>query len=148
MNRIMFVCHGNICRSTMAEYVMQHLVNEQGKASDFHIASSGTSREEIGSDVHYGTRRKLNEEGIHVGHRAATQFTIADYHSFDHIVAMDEQNVRNILRIIGSDSEHKVTKLLDWANENRSIADPWYTGNFNETFHDVMKGCQAMISNL
>ncbi len=144
----MFVCHGNICRSTMAECVMLHLLKEQGRASEFHIESSGTSREEIGNDVHHGTRRKLAQEGIHCAHRAARQLAVRDYHAFDYIVAMDEQNIRNTMRIIGTDQDGKVSKLLDWAGEDRSIADPWYTGNFDQTFHDVMRGCKSMLEQM
>ncbi len=144
----MFVCHGNICRSTMAEYVFLHLVEQQGRSHEFHVGSSGTSREEIGNDVHHGTRRKLNKEGIHVGHRSAKQLTLSDYREFDHIVAMDEMNLRNIDRIIGSDTEGKVSLLLEFAGIHRDIADPWYTGNFDVTFNDVMQGCQALLDSI
>ncbi len=145
-HRIMFVCHGNICRSTMAEYVMKHLVREQGLEQAFWIASSGTSREEIGNDVHHGTRRKLSQMGICVGHRQAVQLTRADYDAYDYIVVMDGMNLRNTMRIMGNDPEQKISMLLDHAGRmGEGIADPWYTGNFDDTYHDVMEGCEAML---
>ncbi len=145
MIKIMFVCHGNICRSPMAEFVMRDMVTRQGRGSEFVIRSSATSTEEIGNSVHYGTRKKLAEIGISCDGKVAVQLTKRDYDEYDYIIAMDDMNIRNILRIIKSDPDNKVKLLLSYAGENRSIADPWYTGNFDETYNDVVKGCTALL---
>lgn len=142
MIKIMFVCHGNICRSPMAEFVMKELVKES--SLDFYIASSATSREEIGNDVHYGTKRKLREVGIPFGPREAIQLTAKDYKNYDYIIGMDTMNIRNILRIIGSDPQEKVYKLLDFCGGG-DVADPWYTGDFDVTYRDVVRGCKALL---
>ncbi len=148
MYRIMFVCHGNICRSPMAEFVLKNMVKKQGREEEFFIASSATSTEEIGNSVHYGTRKILNEKGIDCSKKYAVQLTRADYDNYDYIIAMDEMNIRNIMRIIKSDNENKVSLLLSFAGENKSIADPWYTGNFDITFNDILKGCTALLDYL
>ncbi len=142
MIKIMFVCHGNICRSPMAEFVMKDLVKES--SLDFYIASSATSREEIGNDVHYGTKRKLREVGIPFGPREAIQLTAKDYKNYDYIIGMDTMNIRNIFRIIGSDPQEKVYKLLDFCGGG-DVADPWYTGDFDVTYRDVVRGCKALL---
>lgn len=142
MIKIMFVCHGNICRSPMAEFVMKDLVKES--SLDFYIASSATSREEIGNDVHYGTKRKLREVGIPFSPREAIQLTAKDYKNYDYIIGMDTMNIRNILRIIGSDPQEKVYKLLDFCGGG-DVADPWYTGDFDVTYRDVVRGCKALL---
>lgn len=139
------ICHGNICRSTMAEFVMKDLVNKRGIAKEFYIASAGTSREEIGSDTHRGTKKKLNEMGIPYARREAVQVTRADYNKYDYLICMDKSNVRNLERIIGEDTQKKVSLLLGYAGGNRDIADPWYTGNFDETYRDVEEGCLALF---
>lgn len=147
MIKILFVCHGNICRSTMAQYVMQYLVEQAGRGGEFFIDSAATSTEEIGNGVHYGTRRKLREVGIPCGDHRARQMTRADYGRYDLIIGMDEANRRNMLRILGSDPEGKVRLLLD-ACGGGEIADPWYTGNFEDTYRDVLQGCTALLKEL
>ena len=146
MKKILFVCHGNICRSPMAEFVMKDLCKKEG--IDAFIASAATSTEEIGNPVHYGTRRNLSEYGISTEGKYAIQLTKSDYGKYDYIIGMDTANIRNILRIFGSDPEYKVYKLLSFAGEGGDIADPWYTGNFNETYDDVLRGCKALIEKI
>ena len=146
MTKVLFICHGNICRSTMAEFVMKDLVKKNHVDSQFYIYSAATSREEIGNPVHYGTKRKLAEEGIPCGGHRAVQVTKADYDDYDYLIVMDTNNVRNLMRIIGDDPQHKVYKLLDFTKrKGQDIADPWYSGNFDETFEDVMEGCQGLL---
>jgi len=147
MINIMFVCHGNICRSPMAEFVMRDMVTKRGYADKFHIASSATSTEEIGNPVHHGTRNKLNEVGISTKGKYAVQLTKGDYQKYDYIIAMDSYNVKNIMRIIDKDPESKVSLLLDFA-DGGNIADPWYTGNFNATYRDVVLGCNALLDEI
>ena len=148
MIKILFICHGNICRSTMAEYVMKYLVRQSGLESDFVIDSAGTSNEEYGNPVHRGTQKKLREEGIPCGDHRARKMRKEEYAAFDYIICMERYNIQNIMRIIGSDPEHKVQRLLDYTDRPGDIADPWYTGNFDETFDDVMEGCQAFLGYL
>lgn len=148
MIKILFVCHGNICRSPMAEFVMKDIVNNAGMSDKFHIASCATSTEEIGNPVHYGTKRKLAEVGISCEGKRAVQLTKKDYDEYDMLIAMDEMNIRNIMRIIKSDPKNKVSLLLAHSDENRSIADPWYTGNFDNTYNDILKGCTALFEEL
>ena len=148
MYNILFICHGNICRSPMAEFLLRDMVNKQGRGGEFYIRSAATSAEEIGNPVHYGTRKKLAEHGISCEGKTAVQLTRGDYDKYDYIIAMDEMNIRNIMRIIKSDPKHKVSLFLDFAGEHRSIADPWYTGNFDETYNDVLKGCRALLASL
>ena len=147
MIKIMFVCHGNICRSPMAEFVLKDMVKKKRVEDRFQIASSATSREELGNPVHYGTREKLAEVGISVAGKYAVQLTKADYEEYDYLIAMDSMNVRNILRIIGEDKDNKVCKLLDFA-EGGDIADPWYTGNFDVTYDDIVRGCTGLLEKL
>jgi protein-tyrosine phosphatase len=146
--RVLFVCHGNICRSTMAEYVARHLACERGLAARLSFDSAATSREEIGNGVHPGTRRKLAEVGIACGNHRARQMMRADYDSFDLLVGMDAENIRGMMRILGSDPEGKVHRLLDWTDAPRDIADPWYTGDFDATYDDVLRGVEALLSQL
>ena len=148
MKKILMICHGNICRSTMAEFVMKDLVAKAGLEDKFYIESAATSREEIGNDTHYGTKQKLTEMGVPFARRAARQMTKEDYKEFDYIIGMDDANIRNINRIAGGDLEGKVYRLLDFAGKSDSIADPWYTGNFDETWDDVLEGCQALLEQL
>ena len=149
MIKVLFLCHGNICRSTMAEMVLKHLVRERNIADCFYIDSAATSREEIGNGVHYGTRRKLAEVGIPCEDHRARQVTKKDYEKFDYLIVMDLNNVRNLNRIIGSDPDGKVYKLLDFTGRpGASIADPWYTGNFDETSRDVLEGCEGFLKKI
>ena len=149
MIKVLFLCHGNICRSTMAEMVLKQLVRERNIADCFYIDSAATSREEIGNGVHYGTRRKLAEVGIPCEDHRARQVTKKDYEKFDYLIVMDSNNVRNLNRIIGSDPDGKVYKLLDFTERTgASIADPWYTGNFDETYRDVLEGCEGFLKKV
>lgn len=148
MIKILFICHGNICRSPMAEYMLKDMVRRKGLGSRFEIASAATSREEIGNDVHRGTRRKLAEAGIACPGRQARQVTRADYDTYDYLFIMDENNRRNLLRILGSDPARKVHGMLDWSERPRDIADPWYTGNYDVTFDDIKEGCEAILRRL
>ena len=148
MIRVLFVCHGNICRSTMTQFVFQHMVNNQGLKDKFYI-DSATSREEIGNPPHYGTVNKLRQEGIPVLKHRAIQMTKQDYKEYDYIIGMDAWNIRNIMRIIGSDPEKKVSMLLDFSDRpGTEIADPWYTGNFDATYDDVLEGCTGLLEHL
>ncbi|MEE0741390.1 MAG: low molecular weight protein-tyrosine-phosphatase [Emergencia sp.] len=140
MTNILFICHGNICRSTMAEFLMKDIVCKAGREADFYIESAATSREEIGNDIHRGTKAKLREVGVPFSRHQARQVTKTDYENFDYLIVMDQENIRGLNRIIGSDPEGKVYKLLDFAGKDRDIADPWYTGNFDDTYDDIMEG--------
>ena len=148
MIKILFVCHGNICRSTMAQFVLQHMVNQLGISHLFHIDSKATSREEIGNPPHSGTIRKMHQEGIPVIPHKATQILWKDYEKFDYIIGMDEWNMKNLQKILKGDPEGKVYKLLTFAGSNRDIADPWYTGNFDITYNDVTEGCKGFLEYL
>ncbi len=147
MIKILFVCHGNICRSTMAEYMMKEMVRRAGREDDFYIDSAATSTEEIGNGVHYGTREKLQQEGIPCGNHRARQMTRADYREFDYLLGMDSANIRNMTRIAGGDPEHRIHRVLDYSDRPRDIADPWYTGNFDETYRDLAEGLTAFYEN-
>ena len=141
MKKILFVCHGNICRSPMAEYVMKYLVEQAQLTDQFLIESAATSTEEIGNPVYPPARRKLAEHGIScIGH-AARQMTRADYSRYDLLIGMDSANIRNMTRIAGGDPEGKIRPLL----YDKDVADPWYTGNFEATWQDVLRGCQALL---
>ena len=148
MISILFVCHGNICRSTMAESVMTYLVSKRHLSDQFQIASAATGREEIGNSPHYGTVGKLRAVGIPVVPHRAVQMTKQDYDKYDYLIGMDDANIRNMTRIAGGDPEHKIHKLLEYAGSNRAIADPWYTGEFDVTYDDVLEGCEALLDFL
>ena len=148
MINILFICHGNICRSTMAEFYMKHIVEQAGLSDSIYIESVGTSREEIGNDTHYGTKEKLDKMGIPYIHRKARQVTLDDYHNFDYLIIMDENNGRNLRRIIGDDIDFKVYKAMSFVGENRDVKDPWYTGNFDETYDDISRSCDALLAVL
>ncbi len=148
MMKVLFVCLGNICRSPMAQYVMQHLVDTRGLSADFYIDSAATSREEIGNGIHHGTRRKLKEQGIPCGNHRAVQLTRADYDKYDYLIGMDSWNIRNMLSILKSDPDKKVSRLLDFTDHPRDIADPWYTGDFDATYEDIVEGCEALLKNI
>ena len=146
IHKVLFICHGNICRSPMAQMVFKHLVKQQGLESKFYIESAATSREEIGNGVHRGTRRKLAEVGIPCSEHYATQVTKADYDKYDYLIIMDDRNRRGLQWIIPNDPEHKIHMLLDFTErKGQSIADPWYTGNLDETYDDVMEGCEGLL---
>ena len=148
MIKIMFVCHGNICRSPMAEFVFNDMVRKRGLADKMLAYSSATSTEEIGNDIHRGTRRILEKYGIPYRRREAVQLTRSDYADYDLIVGMDSYNIRNMLRILGSDPDGKVVRLLDLTSRSGDVADPWYTGDFEATYRDVREGCEALINML
>ena len=147
MIKILFVCHGNICRSPMAEFVMKDLVKKESAEENFFIASAATSTEEIGNGVHRGTKRKLAEHGISTEGKFAVRLTAEDYGKYDYIIGMDTYNIRNIMRIIGSDPENKVYKLLDFAGGG-DIDDPWYTGDFDATYDSVLGGCRGLMDKI
>ena len=147
MIKIMFVCHGNICRSPMAEFVFRHMINKRGLADKISVASSATSTEEIGNDTHRGTKAILTKYGIPFTRREAVQLTRADYNKYDMFIGMDSYNIRNMLRIFGADPDGKVIKLLDLTDRGGDVADPWYTGDFEATYRDVTEGCEALIHN-
>lgn len=148
MIKILFVCHGNICRSTMSQFVFQHMVNNLNIADQFYIDSRATSTEELGNPPHRGTVTKMREVGIPVIPHRATQISWSDYHKFDYIIGMDTWNMRNLDRMLKGDPEGKVYKLLSFAGTDRDIADPWYTGNFDETYDDVVEGCEGLLAFL
>ena len=148
MKKILFVCHGNICRSPMAEYVMKDLVKKAGLEAEFQIASAATSREEIGNPIYPPARRKLREKGIPFGDHRAVQMTRQDYGAYDLLLAMDQANVRNMTAIAGGDPAGKIRRLLDFTDHPRDIADPWYTGDFDATWRDVLEGCQGLLAQL
>lgn len=145
MIKVLFVCHGNICRSTMAQSVMTHLVRERHIEDKFYINSAATSREELGNPPHHGTVGKLRAEKIPVVPHRAVQMTADDYAQYDYLIGMDSANIRNMQRIAGGDPDGKIKTLLSFAGRTGEIADPWYTGNFDETFEDVLEGCTALL---
>ncbi len=148
MIKVMFVCLGNICRSPMAEFVLKDLVRKKGLENEFYIESSATSYEEVGNDVHYGTVKKLNLLGIPVEHRSARRITKEDYLKFDYIIGMEDRNIQNIIRIVGEDKDGKINKLLDFSKNPRDISDPYYTGNFDKTYEDILEGCKAFLEKI
>ena len=148
MTKILFVCHGNICRSPMAEFVMKDLVRRAGRENEIFVASAACRRDEIGSDTYLGTREKLDEMGIPYQRRRAVQITKADYENYDFIVAMDMENMRDLDRLSGGDPQKKIRRLMEFAGESRDVADPWYTGDFDTTYMDVLKGCKALLNSL
>lgn len=146
--RILFVCHGNICRSPMAEFVMKWLVDEAGLSDQFDIASAATSTEEIGNSVYPPARRKLAEHGISCAGKTARQLTRRDYDHYDLLIGMDSWNLRNMQRMCGGDPEGKISLLLDFTSHPRDVADPWYTDDFEATWRDCLEGCRAVLDYL
>ena len=144
--KILFICHGNICRSTMAEFVLKDMVRKKGL--NWEIESAATSTEEIGNDIHYGTKAKLTAKGIPFTQRRARQMTKADYEYYDLLIGMDRNNMINMRRFYQNDPKDKLRLLLDFTARGGDIADPWYTGNFDATYKDVEEGCTALIEKL
>ena len=148
MKKILFVCHGNICRSPMAEFVMKDLVKKAGLESQFHISSAATSREEIGNPVYLPARRKLAEHGISCDGHAARQLTNADYERYNLLIGMDRANLRDMYRICGGHFAGKMSLLMDHTARPGNVADPWYTEDFEATWRDVLEGCQGLLNEL
>ena len=148
MIRVLFLCHGNICRSPMAEFIFRDMVNKRGLSDCFSIASAATSREELGNPVYPPARRILKAHGIDCMGKTARQITKADYQEYDYLLAAETYNIRNMMRIIGSDPDKKVYRLLDFSNSPRDIADPWYTGDFRITWDDIVEGCEGFLKYL
>lgn len=148
MHKVLFVCLGNICRSPMAEFVMKDLVKKANVSQQFEIASAATSREELGNPVYPPARQELAKHGIGCSGKTARQITKEDYEYYDYIVAMDYSNVRNLERMLGPDTEHKISMLLDYTNHPGQVADPWYTGDFGATWNNVLEGCQGLLKQI
>ena len=150
MIKILFICYGNICRSPMAEFIMKDMLKKQGLDNEFHIQSAATSTEEIwggrGNPIYSPARAELTKRGVPFdGNKRAVQATKADYDKYDYLICMEAMNVRDLMRIIGFDKDHKVKKLLDFTNHGGDIADPWYSGDFTATYRDIVEGCEAII---
>ncbi len=152
MIKIMFVCHGNICRSPMAEFILRDMAKKQGREKDFVIASCATSTEEIwggiGNPVYPPAREELNKHGISCEGKFAVQLKKSDYDKYDLFLCMDNNNVRNATRILGGDPDGKLKKLMSLAGSDRDVADPWYSGNFEVTYKDIYEACTAILEKL
>ena len=148
MIKVLFICHGNICRSPMAEFVMKDLVKKAGLEKEFFIASAATSTEEIGNPVYPPARRRLAQAGISCDGKHAVQLTKKDYEKYDYIIGMEQVNIRNIMRIVGDDPQKKVYRLLDFTGQPGDIADPWYSGDFDTTYEQVLAGCEGLLKEL
>lgn len=152
MVKILFVCHGNICRSPMAEFIFKDLVRKCGRAEEFEVASCATSREEIwngvGNPVYPPAREELAKHGIGCAGKRAVQLTKADYNHYDLLIGMDENNIRNMMRILGADPEGKVRKLMDYTGRGGDVADPWYSDRFDIAYRDIEEGCKALLEHL
>lgn len=148
MIRILFVCHGNICRSPMAEFVMKDLVRKAGRAAEFSIASAATSTEELGNPVYPPARRMMAAHGIDCTGKTARQLRKADYAQYDYLIGMDQANFRNMQRMCGGDPDGKIHLLLDFTDRPGQVADPWYTGDFQATWEDVLEGCEGLLRHI
>ncbi|MCQ2592351.1 MAG: low molecular weight phosphotyrosine protein phosphatase [Treponema sp.] len=148
MVNVLFVCHGNICRSPMAEFVFKDVVKKAGLENDVFIESAATSTEEIGNDMYPPAKEKLRREKIPFSKRGARQITADDYSKFDFLVGMDDENLYYMNRRWNNDPENKIRLLLEFAGKNASIADPWYTGNFDRTFLDIQEGCEGLLKRI
>lgn len=145
MIKVLFVCHGNICRSPMAEFVLKDMVQKRGVADRFEIASAATTTEELGNGVHRGTRALLGRLGISCAGKTARQMCRADYDRYDYLIGMDSENIRDMRRICGGDSAGKLFKMLDFTSRGGDVADPWYTGDFETTYRDIKEGCEGFL---
>lgn len=148
MIKVLFICHGNICRSPMAQFVFQSLACQAGLEDQIFVDSAATSTEEIGNPVHRGTRRILQEKGIPMKDHRAVQLTRSDGKRYDYLVGMDSWNMRNMARILGENSRGEQLRLLDLTEEARDVADPWYTGDFEKTYQDIDAGCRALLDKI
>lgn len=148
MKKILFVCHGNICRSPMAEFICKKMIKDAGREKDFYVESAATSNEEIGNDIHPGTKAKLAEMGVPFAKRQARRITKDDYKNFDLLIGMDVENLFYMQKEWDKDPDDKVKLLLSYAHRDRDIADPWYTGNFDETYDDIVEGLTAMLNSI
>ena len=148
MIKILFICHGNICRSPMAEFVMKDLVAKNFRQNDFSIASAATSTEELGNPVYPPARRIMAQHGLDCHGKYARQITAADYSNYDYLIGMDNRNIANMKRFFGGDPENKISLLLNWAGIDREVADPWYSGDFEATWDDITTGCTAVLEQM
>lgn len=148
MTKILFVCLGNICRSPMAKFIFQDIIKKKGVEKDFVIDSAATSKEEVGNGLYYNAKMKLEENNIVCNNHVAKQITKNDYEKFDYIIGMEKRNIDNILSITGEDSQDKVFRLLDFSNDPRDIADPWYTRDFEKTYIEILEGCEGLLKHI
>ena len=146
MTKILFICHGNICRSPMAEFIMRDMAEKQNRESDFYIESAAVSSEELGNPVHYGTAKILTKMGIDFSRKRARKVTADDYENFDLLICMDNSNVYRLNRIVGEDTDGKIKLMMDFTSRGGEVADPWYTGNFDDTLRDITEGCEGILS--
>ncbi|MDD2981179.1 MAG: low molecular weight phosphotyrosine protein phosphatase [Hespellia sp.] len=148
MIRVLFICHGNICRSPMAEFIMKDMIQKRGLTNQFHIASAATSMEEIGNPVYPPARSELAKHGITVSAKCAIRLERSDYKKYDYLIGMEKRNITNMMRILGTDPECKVHRLLDFVSRPRDISDPWYSGKFGLTYDDIKEGCEALLLHI
>ncbi len=152
MKRIMFICHGNICRSPMAEFIFKKLIEDRGVSKKYYVSSSATSSEEIymgvGNPVYPPAVKELSKHGIGCEGKRAIQLVKSDYDKYDYLICMDSFNVRNAKRIFGEDIDNKIYKLMDFTQRKGDVADPWYTGDFSTTYNDISEGCKCFIDYL
>ncbi|MBQ3420591.1 MAG: low molecular weight phosphotyrosine protein phosphatase [Romboutsia sp.] len=148
MIKVLFICHGNICRSPMAEFVFKKIVKDNGLEKEFYISSAATSTEEIGNSVYPPAKRKLAEHNISCEGKKAIQVTKSDYDKYDYLIVMEEYNIRNLMRIIKNDKDNKVHRLLDFTDKPKDIDDPWYTGDFETTYNEIVKGCNCLLEHI
>lgn len=148
MIKILFVCHGNICRSPMGEYIMKNLVEKAGLSGEFVIASAATSAEELGNPVYPPARRKLAEHGISCAGKTARRLSAADYNEYDLLIGMDNANMRNMNRLFGGDPQGKLKLLMDYTSRPGEVSDPWYTGDFDRAYADILEGCLGLLKTL